>query len=213
MHATDLDGWESITTHFWSLLHGLLTEHGFWQVSDMHASLDEQSRSTLHSGCCSVTTAGEKKTHFSWLQIWLLSPFKSVQKSDWIILTLSTKSKSISFQWRIAFTSLLVVAGWADCTRGTGIFLTKRKAFFSLRTRRIVANFICGTVLVSGALDFNAWNLGISLQSSRAIARSPVKFYFAKSIAATDGTETRIDAFLRNTCLVMGTVCIFLALI
>ena len=93
----------------------------------MHASLDEQSRSTLHSGCCSVTTAGEKKTHFSWLQIWLLSPFKSVQKSDWIILTLSTKSKSISFQWRIAFTSLLVVAGWADCTRGTGIFLTKRK--------------------------------------------------------------------------------------
>jgi hypothetical protein len=29
IHATDLDGCESITTHFWSLLHGLLTAQGF----------------------------------------------------------------------------------------------------------------------------------------------------------------------------------------
>jgi|688.fasta_scaffold55976_4 hypothetical protein len=59
MQATDLEGWESITTHFWELLQGLFTVQGFWQVSDMHASWEEQSRSTLHSGV-SVTIAKGK---------------------------------------------------------------------------------------------------------------------------------------------------------
>lgn len=60
IHATDLDGWESITTHFWELLQGLLTTQGFWHVWEMHASLEGQSGSTLHSGC-SVTTAKIKE--------------------------------------------------------------------------------------------------------------------------------------------------------
>ena len=58
-HATDRLGRESITTHLWSNWHGLLTVQGFWQVWDIHASLEGQSWSTRHSGS-SATIAKEK---------------------------------------------------------------------------------------------------------------------------------------------------------
>ena len=67
--ATDFEGWESITTHFWELLQGLLTLQGFWQDSDMHASCDGQSLSMRHSGV-SVTIAKKENKEFliGWLQ-------------------------------------------------------------------------------------------------------------------------------------------------
>jgi len=40
-----------------------------------------------------------------------------------------------------------------------------------------------------------------------------MEFYLAKCIASTNGTETGIDTFLRDTRLVQGAVCILLALI
>ena len=77
MQATDLEGWESITTHVCVLLQGLFTLQGFWQVSEMHASFDGQSRSILHSGV-SVTIAkkGKKLFYNSWLQMLFLNIFE-----------------------------------------------------------------------------------------------------------------------------------------
>ena len=60
--ATDRLGWESMTTQRWSNWQGLLTVQGFWQVCDMHASLDGQSWSILHSGSSAIIAKQEKNS-------------------------------------------------------------------------------------------------------------------------------------------------------
>ena len=49
-HATVLVGKVSDTTHLWFPVQGLFIWQGFWHLSFIHASLDGQSWSTLHSG-------------------------------------------------------------------------------------------------------------------------------------------------------------------
>ena len=66
--ATDLLGWESMTTQRWSNWQGLFTVQGFWQVWDIHASLDGQSWSTRHSGSSATIAKQEKGKVFNLAQ-------------------------------------------------------------------------------------------------------------------------------------------------
>ena len=58
-HATVLVGRVSVTRHCCDPVHGFATLHGFWHLSSMHAILDGQSWSTLHSGSGLTTGAVE----------------------------------------------------------------------------------------------------------------------------------------------------------
>ena len=208
--ATDFEGCESITTHFWELLQGLLTVHGFWQDSDMHASCDGQSLSMRHSGV-SVTIAKGKIKDF--IKAGCKSEPNNV--TNVIILTFSTKDKTISFKRWIASTPFLVVFCRTSCTRCTQIFLTKKHTLFSSSgwASRIVTYLIACTILVSCTFHLNTWNLRVALEPSWTITKGNMELYFTEGISSTDGVLAWIHTFFWNTSFVKWAVNILLALI
>ena len=104
-------------------------------------------------------------------------------------LTFITQNKAISLQWSIASTSFLVILSRTSGSRSTRTFQAKRNTFFSsiLRSRWKVTYLVACTILMSCAFHLNTGYLRVSLETSWTIADRLMKFYFAKSIASTNG--------------------------
>ena len=128
-------------------------------------------------------------------------------------LTLSTWRVSISNQWRSTSTCFHMIGSRTNCSRSTWTFSAEWNTFFSSSIRPwwswVVTDLIGCTILMSSAFDLNARDLRIALKSSWTVANWSVIFYFAKCVAATNGCQARISAFLRNAGLVWRTVIVF----
>jgi hypothetical protein len=208
MHAPDRLGWESTTTHRWSYWHGLFTEHGFWQVFAIQASLEGQSWSILHSGSSEITArqGSNQKCASNTLQT-------KCGFLDWTFLTLCAWSIAISFQRWPACTLFLVVGCWTSGTKCTNLSLAEWYTLFSLRPSGVVTFFITSTVTVSCTLDLYAANSLITLQTRGAITDSCVILNLTQCPRATNSVQTRINTLFRNTRLIEWTIIIYQTLV